>query len=109
MAPKLNNIRSFEHLDKVFAESYIRPVFLFKHSNSCGLSADVFEQVSALINNIHIVVVQQDREISNAIAARLAVRHASPQAFVLWEGRPIYHATHYAIDPVEIENKLTNK
>ena len=109
MVVNINNIRSFERLDELFAESYIRPVLLFKHSNSCGLSTDVFEQVSALIDNMHVVVVQQDREISNAVADRLAVRHASPQAFVLWEGRPIYHATHYAIDPVEIENKLTNK
>ena len=109
MALNINNISSFEHLDHLFAESHTRPVLLFKHSTSCGLSSDVFEQVSALIDEINLVVVQQDREISNAIAARLAVRHASPQAFVLWEGRPIYHATHYAIDPVEIENKLTNK
>ena len=109
MAVQVNNISSLEHLEHLFAESHARPVLLFKHSNSCGLSTDVFEQVSAVISKINLVVVQRDREISNAVAERLAIRHASPQAFVLWEGRPIYHATHYAIDPYEIENKLTNK
>jgi bacillithiol system protein YtxJ len=109
MAVHINNISSLEHLDELFVESHIRPVLLFKHSNSCGLSTDVFEQVSAVIHSINLVIVQRDRQISNAVAERLAIRHASPQAFVLWEGRPIYHATHYAIDPVEIENKLANK
>ena len=76
MALNINNISSLEHLDHLFAESHTRPVLLFKHSTSCGLSSDVFEQVSALIDEINLVVVQQDREISNAISARLAVRHA---------------------------------
>ena len=109
MSVLFNNINTLERLDELFAESHARPVLLFKHSNSCGISADVFEQVAEVINDIHVVVVQQDRDISNAVAARLAIRHASPQAFVLWEGRPIYHATHYGIDPREIENKLSSK
>jgi bacillithiol system protein YtxJ len=103
------NISTVESLDKLFEESHVRPVLLFKHSNSCGISLDVFDQVSAVIDDIHVVFVQKDRAISNAIAERLGIRHASPQAFVLWQGRPIYHATHYGIDPYEIENKLSNK
>lgn len=105
----IDKIDTVESLDGLFAESHERPVFLFKHSNSCGISADIFEQVAAVIGDIHIVVVQEDRAISDLIAERLGIRHASPQAFVLWEGRPIYHATHYGIEPREIESKLTDK
>ena len=106
---RVDNINTVESLDKLFEESHLRPVLLFKHSSSCGISLDVFDRVSAVIDDIYVVVVQTDRAISNAIAERLGVRHASPQAFVLWQGRPIYHATHYGINPSEIENKLSNR
>jgi bacillithiol system protein YtxJ len=109
MSIKFHKIGSLDRLDELFEESHTRPVLLFKHSNSCGISADVYEQLTVVNADIHVVIVQQDRDISNAIAARLGIRHASPQAFVLWEGRPIYHATHYGIEPGEIENKLSNK
>jgi len=107
--PVFNRISSLARLDELIAESHSRPVALFKHSNSCGISFDVYEQLAAVNGEIHVVVVQQDRDISNAVADRLGIRHASPQAFVLWEGRPIYHATHYGIQPDEIENKLSLK
>ena len=107
--PVLNRVSSLDRLDELFAESHVRPIVLFKHSNSCGISFDVYDQLSSINGDIHVVVVQQDRDISNAIADRLGVRHASPQAFVVWEGRPIYHASHYGIEPHEIENKLNVK
>ena len=102
-------VSSIDRLDELFAESHTRPVALFKHSNSCGISFDIYEQLTAVKGEINVVVVQQDREISNAIADRLGVRHASPQAFVLWEGAPVHHATHYGIEPNAIEDKLNSK
>ncbi|MBK7804098.1 MAG: DUF2847 family protein [Chloracidobacterium sp.] len=44
--------------------------------------------------------------MSNAVADRLAVRHASPQAFVIKNGEVTYHATHYGIDPRAIQIAL---
>ncbi|MGH9818654.1 MAG: monothiol bacilliredoxin BrxC family protein, partial [Pyrinomonadaceae bacterium] len=73
-------IDSLERLDLLFERSHIQPVLLFKHSNSCGISADMLDQLSSVDGVIHIVTVQQDREISNAVAERLGIRHASPQA-----------------------------
>jgi len=102
-------ISSLDRLDELFAESHTRPVALFKHSNSCGISFDIYEQLTGVNGEIHVVVVQQDRDISNAVADRLGIRHASPQAFVLWEGRPVYHATHYGIEARAIEDKLNLK
>ena len=109
MPTGFTRVSSINRLDELFAESYTRPVAIFKHSNSCGISFDIYEQLNAVNGEIHVVVVQQDREISNAIADRLGVRHASPQAFVLWEGMPVYHATHYGIEPHVIEDKLNTK
>lgn len=109
MSANIIKLDSVEKLDAVFEESRVRPVAVFKHSNSCGISADVFEQLVALDGNLHVVVVQQNRDISNAVADRLGIRHASPQAFVLFNGQPVYHATHYGIEPDMIVNKLEGK
>ena len=110
MPSKFIIIDTTQKLDALIAESDVRPVFLFKHSDTCGISADVLEQLETVNGDVHIVTVQTERALSNSIAEKLGIRHASPQAFVLKNGVPTYHATHYGIDPVEISNKLkTNK
>ena len=107
MPAKFINLDSIEKLDSLIAVSHAKPVFIYKHSDTCGISADMLEQLSAVDGDINIIIVQSDRDVSNAVAERLGVRHASPQAFVLKDGNPIYHATHYGIDPQEI-NKYLN-
>ena len=99
-------IDTAEKLDALIAESDLRPVFLFKHSNTCGISLDMLERLEAVNGDVYVVTVQNSRALSNSIAAKLGIRHASPQAFVLRKGTTIYHATHYGIDPDEIANKL---
>ncbi len=106
MPSKFITIDSAEKLDALIAASDVRPVFLFKHSDTCGISADVLEQLEAVNGDVHIVTVQTSRALSNSIAEKLGIRHASPQAFVLKNGVPTYHATHYGIDPAEIAKKL---
>ena len=41
-------------------------------------------------------------------AVRTGRSHQSPQAFVLLDGEPIYHATHYGIDPIAIEKAVSS-
>jgi bacillithiol system protein YtxJ len=93
-------------LDELVAASANEPVIIFKHSNTCGISADLYEQVSALDRTINLVTVQISRGISNEIESRLGIRHQSPQAFVIKDGKAVYHASHYAISPKDIEKHL---
>ena len=106
MPATLTRITSAQQLDSLVEASFDRPVVLFKHSNSCGISADILRQLNEIDGNINVIVIQQDRDISNLAADRTGHRHQSPQAFVLKDGKPIYHATHYGIDPMEISKKL---
>ena len=108
MPPRFISVDTTNKLDELIAASHVQPVFLFKHSDTCGISADIFEQLQAVNGDVYVVVVQHDRDISNLIAERLGIRHASPQAFVLKDGLPIYHATHYGIDPDAINGKLND-
>jgi len=99
-------IESLERLESLFAESHERPVVLFKHSTSCGISSGVYREVSDISSDVNIVVIQTHREISNAISERTGVRHESPQAIVLHLGKASYHASHYDIEATHIEAKL---
>ncbi len=105
MSANFIELDSLEGLEELFAASHDRPVILFKHSNTCGISADIHQQVSTVNADINVVVVQTGRAVSNAIAEKTGYRHQSPQAFVIKDGKAVYHATHYGIDPKEIEER----
>ncbi len=106
MPPTYIPIDTIEKLDALIAASADRPVFLFKHSDTCGISSHMLEMLDDIDGSINMIVVQYDREVSNAVVERLGIRHASPQAFILRDGKPIYHATHYGIDQDEIAKHL---
>jgi len=99
-------IESIDRLDSLFAESHQRPVVIFKHSTTCGISSGVFREVSALSSDVNIVVIQTHRDISMAITDRTGIRHESPQAIVLSRGMAAYHASHYDIEAAHIEESL---
>ncbi len=102
----LKSIDSSESLDELFKKSFEKPVAILKHSRTCGVSSHVMEMVDEVGREVHFVVVQDDRDISDEIAERTGHRHHSPQIFVIRDGKPIYHATHYGIDPNELEKAL---
>ena len=79
-------------------------MILFKHSNSCGISSGVFNEVSLVNGDINLIVVQNARNVSNLIAERTGIRHESPQAIVLKQGEPVYHASHYDITAEDLDS-----
>lgn len=108
MKARFTKVESTEKLDELFALSNEKPVVLFKHSVTCPISSDVYYEVSNADTDINLVVVQTARNISNAIAERTGIRHESPQAIVLKEGKAIYHASHYDVTAEEIEGKVNS-
>lgn len=99
-------VSSREELDELFERSSEQPVFLFKHSLTCPISAGVFEIVSGIDADVYLVVVQHSRDISNEIAEKTGIRHESPQAIVMRNETPVYHASHYNVTAQEIEQTL---
>ena len=107
MPASIKYIRSSEELDSIFSASFERPNIVLKHSNSCGISAHILHQLTGSIEHeINVIVVQTERELSNMVADRTGHRHQSPQIFVLADGLPIYHATHYGINPAIVSMKV---
>src|SRR5689334_12841710 len=105
----LNKIDTLHKLEAAIEESRIRPVLLFKHSASCGISTGVFRNVSMVDGDINLIIVQTDRDISNEIERRMGVKHESPQAIVVKDGRPVYHASHYDITVDDINEHLSSE
>jgi bacillithiol system protein YtxJ len=108
-SPNLIKLDTLDKLQAAIEESRIRPVLLFKHSTSCGISVGVFREVSLVDSDINLVVVQTDRRISNEIERRIGIRHESPQAIVLKDGEAVYHASHYDITADDINKHLNDR
>jgi bacillithiol system protein YtxJ len=106
MPARISYVTSEQELDEVFNASKDHPVALLKHSNSCGISAHVFHDLQDSDIDLKVIVIQDHRDLSNNVAERIGHRHQSPQAFVIKDGKAVYHATHYAIDPKSIESAL---
>ena len=112
MHPHLTTVAHERDVDRLIEESRERPVLVFKHSYTCGVSAEALEElVTHLEEEIAdaryaIVTVQTHREASNAIAARVGVRHHTPQAILIRDGRAIWSASHFRISAAEIRKAL---
>lgn len=106
MNANLIKIESIEKLESLFADSHNSPVVLFKHSTTCGISAGVLRDVSTVRGNIHMIILQTHGPLSNEIAVRTGVRHESPQAIVLKDGKPVYAASHYDIESSKLQSFL---
>lgn len=95
---------SFPDLDAVWRASQIEPVILFKHSQTCGVSLMARELLAdgPLPAPVVEIVVQAQRDLSQAVAATLGVRHESPQVIVVARGKAVWHTSHAGVRPDRI-------
>lgn len=98
---KLRQLNTLEDLDSALAS--IHPILIFKHSATCGISAQAHEEIAALLadptwpTDVYVVSVQQSRVVSNEIVNRLSLRHASPQIILVWDGIVRWQASHFRV------------
>jgi len=99
-------------LDRALEESRVRQVVIFKHSLTCGTSAMAAEEMDQLDGDaipdttLYIVPIQQARQVSDAIEARLKIRHESPQVIVLRDGQVAWHGSHFQVMAARIRKVL---
>jgi bacillithiol system protein YtxJ len=90
-------------LDTIDTLSQQRPVLIFKHSTRCSISSAALHRLRhawTSADDIHpafLLDLLRHRAISNAIAERYAVEHASPQVLIIRGARCIEHRSHFAI------------
>jgi monothiol bacilliredoxin len=109
----LSHLHDLESLDAAIEESRTRPVLLFKHSRSCGISLEALDQLHAHLEEADtstaytMITVQSHRQVSDEAATRLGVRHETPQAILLRDGRPVWKASHFSITADAIRRQVT--
>src|SRR3954466_6491429 len=108
MSP-LHSLSHIDELEAAIAESTERPVLLFKHSRTCGISCEALDEWRAHVEaadacaTYKLITVQSHRHLSNEAATRLGVRHETPQAILLRNGRPVWSASHFRITKDELD------
>jgi bacillithiol system protein YtxJ len=110
----LTALSDLNMLDAAIAESCERPVLLFKHSRTCGISCEALDELLLHLERADakaaykLIVVQSHRPLSDEAAERLGVRHETPQAILLRGGRPVWKASHFRITADELCRALSN-
>ena len=109
----MNTIDTEQELGDLVEQSNERPVLIFKHSNACPISSRAHAEVRRLVDGesdpgfgFAMVVVQAARPLSNAIEQRFGIRHETPQAIVLRNGKAVWSASHWNITREAIEAAL---
>ncbi|HEV2764161.1 MAG TPA: bacillithiol system redox-active protein YtxJ [Pyrinomonadaceae bacterium] len=97
MGAKFIPVNDTAALDELVARSHDAPVILFKHSLTCPISATAYREMEGVGRDVGLVVVQKARPVSDEIEARTGVRHESPQALILRDGRVVWSATHWNV------------
>ena len=100
MLAELTDESGFEALLSASTE---RPQLIFKHSLTCPLSTTAYDQLVSYLEDADdstdhwLVRIQRSREVSRLVEQRLGVRHESPQAILVRNGRAVWDASHLAI------------
>ena len=91
-------------LEACWAASEEGPVFIFKHSTACPVSASAKQRVDGVLADppahcpaVYLVKVIESRAVSNAIADQVGVRHQSPQLILVKDGEAVWDASHHTI------------
>ncbi len=110
MTQPIQILKSVNELDAVVEASQNGPVLLFKHSVTCPISAraqEQFVQVGGVPR--YALVVQYADEVSEAVAEKFGVEHASPQLLIIEKGEVSHTLTHSQIKVEAIGEHLTSR
>ena len=101
----LNDIQQLNHIDK---KSKTKAQVVFKHSTRCGISRMVMNQFVSAYNldekdlDLYYLDLLSFREVSNEVGYKFQVIHQSPQILIIKDGALVSHASHGAINDIDL-------
>lgn len=101
MPTSFQTLSTTAELDRAIDQSAERPAVIFKHSPTCGISAQAFESISEWLKgevpqaDFYLVPVQASRALSTQLSQQFAIRHESPQVMVIDRGQVVWHGSHF--------------
>ncbi|MDP2053673.1 MAG: bacillithiol system redox-active protein YtxJ [Acidobacteriota bacterium] len=112
MPTPLHTLSTTDELERALAQSSERPAVIFKHSPTCGISAQAFESISEWLTgkvldaDFYVVPVQASRALSTHLSQRFGIRHESPQVMVIDHGEVAWHGSHFRATATSIAAAL---
>lgn len=101
-----------QQLQEILEVSKTKPVVIFKHSTTCGISESA---KYALMDNwdfsdqdldLYYLDLLKYRSISNRVAEDFGVTHQSPQVLLIKDGKVAAYTSHHRIGVQWLKNNL---
>src|SRR6266404_4851380 len=105
------DLQQEQDLEQLLERSTTEPILIFKHSTQCSISAQAYEEFTDFAEAVRslscgVVLVIENRELSNEIAGRFGVRHQSPQALLIKDRQVVWNASHWSITSDSLNDAL---
>lgn len=95
----MKQLHSIEELSQFIGEGGKR--LLLKHSTVCPISTAAYNEYEAYLQASDVpavvILVREDRPVSNEVESRFGVKHESPQIFLIENGDVKWHTSHWKI------------
>ena len=101
-------LSSVDQLELISEKSKTKTQLIFKHSTRCGISKMVLNQfVEAYDVDLPVDIYYLDllnyRDVSSEVGYRFQLLHESPQLLIIKNGNTVAHASHGAINSLNLE------
>lgn len=96
-----------EQLPKIETLSNTKTQLIFKHSTRCGISRMVLNQFTEVYDldldiDLYYLDILSCRDVSNEVGYKFQVMHQSPQLLIIKNGVVVAHASHGAINDLDL-------
>jgi len=100
-------LTELSQLDEIGQLSKGKTQLIFKHSTRCGISRMVMNQFVTMYDldlnaDLYYLDLLNYRDVSNEIGYKFQVMHQSPQLLIIKNGTAVAHASHGAINDLEL-------
>ncbi|MEH6536219.1 MAG: bacillithiol system redox-active protein YtxJ [Psychroserpens sp.] len=101
----LTNVSQLSEIEKL---SKTKTQVVFKHSTRCGISSMVMKQFVSAYDvdsnlDLYYLDLLNHRDVSNEVGYKFQVMHQSPQLLIIKNGTTVSHASHSAINEIDLE------
>ncbi len=105
------NLEHTKSLDVIAEKSKTKTQLIFKHSTRCGISRMALNQFVAQYNldlnaDLYYLDLLNFRDVSNEVGYKFQVMHQSPQLLIIKNGVAVAHASHGAINDINLEKYI---
>ncbi|WP_412985374.1 bacillithiol system redox-active protein YtxJ [Pontimicrobium sp. IMCC45349] len=103
----LNTVAQLNYIEE---KSKKKTQVIFKHSTRCGISKMVINQFIEAYSltekdlDLYYLDLLSYRDVSNEVGYKFQVMHESPQLLVIQNGNVVAHASHGAINTIQLED-----